>query len=230
VGQLLEAGAVVRVEQQLFSRTVWNAARSQILSMLEDYHELRPLKPGAPMEEVRQVVPGSIGPKIADALLQEMASCEEVVLRAGEVARWGFEPALSQAQKNLRNQLWENLSEAGLTPPDIKELSAMQTDQADVEGILRLMEADGAVVNIDGAFFFQRTAIEKAGRAVVAALGGETGLGPADFKKVLPVSRRHLLPILRYFDLTGVTTRKGDGRDVASAVPADWGTLEYPGK
>jgi selenocysteine-specific elongation factor len=198
--------------------------------MLEEYHRLKPLKPGAPLEEVRQVVPGRHGPRIAEALLQEMASREEVVIRAGEVARGGFAPSLSEEQARVRSHLRKTLSDAGITPPDVKELSATHADPTELDGILRLMEADGEVLNIDSVFFFERGVILEAGKAVVEALGGQKDLGPADFKKVLPVSRRHLLPVLRYFDLTGVTTRRGDGRDVASALPQDWGTPEEPGK
>jgi selenocysteine-specific elongation factor len=218
------------VEKDLFSRKIWDKGRDQILDMLEEYHRMKPLRPGAPLEEVRQVVPGGHGPKVAEALLQEMASSREVVVRAGEVARDGFEPSLSEAQESFRTRLRKMLSSAGLTPPDVKELAATNADPAEVDGILRLMEAEGEVLNIDGAFFFDKKAIVQAAEAVVRALGGEAGLGPADFKEVLPVSRRHLLPILRYFDLTGVTTRIGDGRDVASTLPPGWGTLERPGK
>jgi hypothetical protein len=183
------------------------------------------------MEEVRQVIPGSHGPKIAEAVLQDLASRHEVlVLRAGQVALQGFEPALSKPQKEVRTRLWETLSQAGLTPPDVKELITTHGEETEVEGILRLMEADGEILNIDGGFFFARKAVEEAGNAVVEALGGKRDLGPADFKEVLPISRRHLLPILRFFDLTGVTTRRGDGREVALALPAGWGTLESPEK
>jgi len=45
-------------------------------------------------------------------------------------------------------------------------------------------------------------------------LGGREGLGPADFRDVLPVSRKHLIPILNYFDGAGVTLRDADGRSV----------------
>ncbi len=225
--KLQEEGALVIVEGDLFSRNTWNEGRVRILSMLQDYHLRKPLKPGAPLEEVRQVIPGSHGPKIAEALLQDLSSQNEVlVLRAGQVALRNFEPALSRAQQGVRKRLGERLSQAGLTPPDLKELEAAHGEEPELEGILRLMEADGEILNIDGGFFFERRAVEEAGKAVVEALGGKTDLGPADFKDVLPVSRRHLLPILRYFDLTGVTTRKGDGREVASTLPAGWGTLD----
>ena len=47
-------------------------------------------------------------------------------------------------------------------------------------------------------------------------LGGRSGLGPADFREVVDVSRKHLIPILEYLDLLGVTVRQEHGR----AVPA----------
>jgi selenocysteine-specific elongation factor len=230
VGELERTGALVRVEEDLFSRSIWKDGRDQILEMLEEYHRKKPLRTGAPLEEVRQVVPGGRGPKLAEALLQEMVSCKEVVVRAGEAARGGFVPSLSEAQERSRTRLRETLSSTGLTPPDVKELAATHADPTEVDGILRLMEADGELLNLDGAFFFERKAIVQAAEAVVGALGGQVDLGPADFKEVLPVSRRHLLPILRYFDLTGVTTRRGDGRDVASTLPPGWGTLGRVGK
>ena len=50
-------------------------------------------------------------------------------------------------------------------------------------------------------------------------LGGQEGLGPADFRRVLPVTRKHLIPILGYLDGLGVTTRLETGRRVSAARP-----------
>ncbi len=229
VGELEKKGSLVKVDTELFSTETWDEGRDRVLSMLEEYHKLKPLRFGAPLEEVRQVVPGGHGPKVTDTLLEDLASSRELVIRTGTVARWGFEPTLTGPQRETRNQIREEVSRAGLAPPDIKELVATHGEEAEVEGILRLMEGEGEVLCIDGEFFFDREAILTAGSSVVEALGGRTDLGPADFKEVLPVSRRHLLPILRYFDLTGVTTRRGEGRDVSPALPARWGTQERPG-
>jgi len=52
-------------------------------------------------------------------------------------------------------------------------------------------------------------------------LGGREGLGPADFREVLPVTRKHLLPILVYLDTRGVTQRLDDGRRVSSGAPGE---------
>jgi hypothetical protein len=59
---------------------------------------------------------------------------------------------------------------------------------------------------------------------VVAALGGRSGLGPTDFRDVLGVTRKYLLPVLRYLDVKGVTTRLGEDRTVAEVLPDGWGT------
>lgn len=45
-------------------------------------------------------------------------------------------------------------------------------------------------------------------------LAGRSGLGPADFKAVAPVSRKHLIPILEHLDRVGVTVRTQQGRSV----------------
>jgi hypothetical protein len=59
-------------------------------------------------------------------------------------------------------------------------------------------------------------ALEAAAQAITETLAGRSGLGPADFREALPVSRRHLLPLLAHFDGIGVTLRRGTLRDVPS--------------
>ena len=59
------------------------------------------------------------------------------------------------------------------------------------------------------------------GRAerVATELAGAKGLGPSDFRELLPVTRKHLIPILSHFDQSGLTIRGPDGRDVAMRGP-----------
>ena len=40
---------------------------------------------------------------------------------------------------------------------------------------------------------------------------------PADFREVLPVSRKHLIPLLNFFDGAGVTLRDAEGRSVPAS-------------
>ncbi len=56
--------------------------------------------------------------------------------------------------------------------------------------------------------------LDAAGVRIAELLAGRTGLGPADFREALPVTRKHLIPLLNYFDGKGVTIRRGEGREV----------------
>jgi selenocysteine-specific elongation factor len=90
------------------------------------------------------------------------------------------------------------------------------------------MEREGEVLGLEGGLFFLRSAVEEAGAAVVRELGGKGGLGPADFREVFGLTRKYLLPLLRFMDTVGVTTRVGEDRRVAEALPPGWGDLLPP--
>jgi len=230
VSELQGAETLVLVEDRLFSKRIWGEGEDRVLSTLGDFHRKYPLKSGIPLEELRQVLPGSFGPKLAEAVIQRLGALGRLFLRKGTAGLSGFRPSLSDRQTSLRAQLQDLLTEGGLTPPSLRELGERLGDQSELEGILRLMEEAGDVVNLDAEFFFESDVVREAGRAVILGLAGSKDLGPADFREVLPVSRRHLLPLLRYFDLVGVTTRMGDGREVAIEIPDGWGTLKGPGR
>lgn len=208
----------------LFHRNVWEEGEERLLEGLRAFHEAEPLRPGLPLQEFRQRLPGAHGSTIADALLEALVDRGALRSRGGLVALAGFRPRLTPRQESLRKELRHRLREAGLAPPTLKELAEEVDTREEIRDILRLMEEDGDVLALEGDLYFWREAVREAGRDVVEALGGEGGLGPADFREVLDLTRKHLLPLLRHFDTEGITTRMGNERSVAGRVPADWGT------
>lgn len=223
---LLETRLALRAEGHLFSHFVVEAGRGRITAALVGFHETHPLRAGMPLEELRQVLPNNTGPGLPDQLIQEMAGEEELAMDGGLVRLSGFRRTLTPDQEVMREQLRAILREAGLSPPGLETLPRKQgMDEAELHDILRFMEAQGEVLGMEGGLFFWRPAVMEGGKQVVAALGGAEGLGPADFREVLGVTRKYLLPLLRYMDTEGVTTRFGDQRTVARALPEGWGTF-----
>jgi selenocysteine-specific elongation factor len=217
-------------DRRLFASTVWEEGSTIILSTIEAFHRREPLRPGHSLEELRQVLPGPRGPKLAEVLLQSLSDRDLIEIRRGFVSLAGFQPSLSPHQTALQKTLRDTLQDAGLSPPTLRELTAAVGPDEDVEGLLRHMEEVGEVVAVDGQLFFWGEAIYQAGRAVVDAFGGRSGLGPSDFRDVLPLTRKHLLPLLRYFDTVGITTRLDEERSVVDSPPRDWGTSGPAGK
>ena len=137
------------------------------------------------------------------------------------MSRSGYEPSLTPEQVAFREELLELYRQEGLAPPTVGELPDASRKNRDLWPVLKLLESEGHLVNLDDDLFADARAIAEAGGKVKSQMAGAKGLGPADFRDVLPVTRKHLIPILSYFDRTGLTLRKGDGREVVSQGGAD---------
>ena len=204
----------------LYSGTVAGEGRRLLQRRVAGYHQAQPLRPGLPLAEAREALPSGAGPELADALLAHLAEDGELEVRRELVREPGFEPTLTAEQEDVRSGLAEQYRAARLSPPSIRDLPAGLRDHPDLWPILKLLEQAGDIVVLNDDFFADADAVKRGARAVQERLGGRSGLGPADFREVLPVTRRHLLPLLACFDRRGITVRRGSGRDVpARPVP-----------
>lgn len=227
--KLLAEGIGAKVDAHLFSVTIWRLGGERVLRTLSKFHEDHPLRPGMPLQELRQVFPTGAGPGLGEAIIQRLFEEKELVLGKGLARLPAFSPRLSKDQARVREGLQTTLLKAGLSPPGLKELATgMEADPGETEKILRLMETEGEVLCLEGGLFFHRNAVGGGAARVVSALGGRSGLGPADFREVLGVTRKYLLPLLRYMDTVGITTRIDENRSVSESLPEGWGTSAPP--
>lgn len=223
--KLTEAEECWNVEGTLFGRSTWALGRSMMVDRLSSFHATEPLKPGLPIEELRQALPGQSGPGLSEGIMRALVAEGALEPRGGLVALAHYVPELDTRQLALQETIRATLGSARLSVPGLRELAETVGGRAEeVEAILKLMEAQGEVLGLEGSLFFLREAVETAGSELVETLGGKRDLGPADFREVLGVSRKFLLPILRYLDTVGVTTRLGESRSVEVSVPEGWGT------
>jgi selenocysteine-specific elongation factor len=199
----------VLLSQALIAQGVRNLEEA-----VDAFHVREPLRPGMDVETLRHALPREAHPALADALLERLVASTELVLREGVVSRPGFRVTLRPAQQALLATLEETYRSAGLAPPSLSDLTPELRESADLWPLLRLMESDGRLKRLDTELFIWTEALDGAGAQVRRVLGGRTGLGPADFKDALPVTRKHLLPILSYFDQVGLTLRTGSVREV----------------
>ena len=200
----------------LYSDAVVLEGSALLKSKIAAYHRAEPLRPGMPLELARQSLPRSAGPELADALLVRLVASGELDSRQDLVSEPGFKPRLSAEQERAKVELLGVYQSAGLSPPAIRDLPPELRSRSDLWPLLKLLEEAGSIVALTDEFFAGADAVANGARAVTSQLKGRSGLGPADFREILPVTRKHLLPLLAYFDSTGVTIRRGDGRDVVT--------------
>ncbi len=224
LGPLLEEGRAYQANGRLFAGQIRRRTREMLLEALGGFHEGWPLRQGMPLEELRQVVPGPMGERLAEGGLKELMEEGRIRREGGWAALAGFRIELSADQEALREDLRKQLARGGLAPPTIRELKEGVADASALEPVLQIMEEEGEVIILENELAFAAPAVREGGEAVIEALAGAEELGPADFREVLDLTRKHLLPLLRYFDTAGITTRLKETRRVAKTVPEGWGT------
>jgi selenocysteine-specific elongation factor len=222
--ELQAENRLFEVDGRFFAREIGNRAEAGILSRLEEFHRSNPLRTGLPLEELRQTLPGTHGPNLSEAILQDLSRTGRVEVQGGAARLASFRPVLSSEERSLKSNLVRVLESAELAPPTVKELARELGEPPALEPLLRILEEEGTLLHLDSELYFHRQVVHSAGSRLVREMAGKKDLGPARFRQVLPVTRKHLLPLLRYFDLVGVTTRMGEGRDVAAQEPDGWGT------
>jgi selenocysteine-specific elongation factor len=188
--------------------------RQRVLDEIRRVHLQEPFRPGAPLEALRALAPTGAPRGFTDVVLKAAAESGEAELREGAASLAGFQPSFSPEQQALRASLVGIYREAGLSPPTLDELPEQARSDPAFLALVRALEADGTLVALEPDLLVDAGSLDEGIRRTRDLLGGAGGLGPADFREALPVSRRYLLPLLRHLDRIGVTRNSGDVREV----------------
>ena len=204
---------------RLFDRSIVEAARTLMDDAVDAFHRDEPLRAGITAELLRQTVPTHDEGRLADVLLSEAVGSGSLEVQDSVVSRPGYEPIVAEGQRRVMDELLDLYREAGLAAPMVSELPETLRGRDDLWPLLKLLERRGHLVALENELFIDAEGFAAAAERVATELAGATGLGPADFRELLPVTRKHLIPILSHFDQTGLTTRGPDGRDVGTREP-----------
>jgi len=204
---------------RLFDGSIVEASQRLMDDAVDAFHRDEPLRAGIAVELLRQTVPAHDEGRLADVLLSEAVTSGSLEVQDSVVSRPGYEPVISDRQQDVMDELLDLYRNAGLAAPMVSELPETIRDRDDLWPLLKLLERRGHLVALEKELFVDSEEFFAATERVATELAGATGLGPADFREVLPVTRKHLIPILSHFDQTGLTTRGPDGRNVGKREP-----------
>jgi selenocysteine-specific elongation factor len=216
VEEALAGEEVLAIRSRVFARECVETMTTAVIATVDGIHAREPLQPWLERSEVRSAIrAGDAG--LIEYALEVAIERGDLVVAGNRIKRTGFQAILSARQAELRSAILSALALAGLAAPSVDELGP--ADQ--VRPLLRLLELDGLVRAVAPTLYLDAEALTAAVDRTRLELGGRSGLSPAEFRSTLPVSRKHLIPILEYFDRQGITVRDGDLRRVAAASEAE---------
>jgi selenocysteine-specific elongation factor len=223
VHALAESAAARRSGDRVWSPAVWADVESRVLTSLDEFHAREPLHPGLTREELRRALPPALPVVLLERVTAELVADGRAALREGVLARPGFLPELDASATALQAALLEFIGPAGLEVPAVADYPPALAGAPALWPLLRLLERDGTLVALAPGHFVLAGTLRTAVRDLKAQLEDRETLRPADFRSVLGLSRKHLLPLLEYLDRAGVTRRLGEVRRWADAAPAPIG-------
>jgi selenocysteine-specific elongation factor len=202
------------VANTLLAGDVLERAERDVLALVDRYHRDRPLDPGLPLETVRGAFRDSA---LADAAVQALHAEGHVEVDGAIMRRAGFASTLSADDDRLAARLRTVLRTAGaqgLTEQELQDHIPGGRARELAEYELR----QGRVVRIGRGRYYDAESLERLRGMILGVIRDRQCATPAELRDATGLTRKYLIPVLEWMDVTGATVREGDSRRLGPAV------------
>ncbi|MBT8487770.1 MAG: selenocysteine-specific translation elongation factor [Gemmatimonadetes bacterium] len=199
---------------RVFGPRVADEARAQILLAVEAAHQADSLLAVVSTAAARGGIPAWVSGELADAVLTRMTDEGLLETADGGVRVPGHRVELSADQEAASERIVTLLRDGALGPPFLSDFPEEVRARADFRPLLRRLHDTGEVRQVAEEYYVAAEELDAAIDRVRSTLGGKGRLGPSDFREALPVTRKHLIPLLNHLDGLGITLRTPEGREV----------------
>jgi selenocysteine-specific elongation factor len=193
----------------------------RVIRALRRLHAARPRQSAIPRSHLMAELPDLSNDTLISGVIERLKACGAVTCDSRTVSLTGYKPKLSQAERQLKQDLADALCRGGFGPPDVTELmSAAGQRGAVVPELLALLVAEETAIEIGSGLFLAVEHEMELRRRASERLANSSGLTMAELRDLLGTTRKYAVPIGEYLDRIGLTYRDGDVRRLATAEPA----------
>jgi selenocysteine-specific elongation factor len=206
---------IVRIGDRLYPAARARRAESDALEAVACHHEAFPLQPGLPLGAFRKACGGD---EMAEHVRSVLEAQGTLQVHGGAVRLAEHDPALEGANAKGGAQLHDLLVTAGphgLTLAEIQQ----QIDAASAVELAEHFVRTNTAVRVGSDRYYGRVALDEVVATVVRYLSSAESSTPAEFRELLWLSSKYLIPLLEWMDSQGITVRAGDGRRLGPKAP-----------
>jgi selenocysteine-specific elongation factor len=208
VHDLVEQSGAFLGAHNLFAPLAVEQVMASVRRIIAEYEIRAPLALGVPARTLREGLHAN--EELVDIAIREMTTAGEIETSGPHVSRTGWAPSPSELDVKVIDQVAHDICAGSQEPPSVGELVSRYGSS--VPGLLRFLERQGRVVQVETDRYYDRSALE----AMIVRLKNGLVPGkvyvPAQLRDVLGFSRKYLIPFLEFCDRNGITERRGDGR------------------
>lgn len=199
--------------RQWFSREAFNELLEACLSRTEELHRKEPLKSSFSRNALLTGWSKELTPRVVNRVLDQLCKTNKLVQEGDGLRLSSHKVVLAGDQAGLRQKLLAAHQEAGITPPNAKDVLA-SLDVNDKVGtpILRLLCEEGNLIKIREGLYYHSEALTEILSRVRQWFETHENLDITDLREILGISRKYLIALLEYMDNAQITVRVGDKR------------------
>ncbi|OFW28430.1 MAG: selenocysteine-specific translation elongation factor [Acidobacteria bacterium RIFCSPLOWO2_02_FULL_65_29] len=200
----------------------WQRQVNSLLETLRDFHEASPLAPGMELEQLRDALVFPTTPKVFRALVDRLAA-DGVVAREASLLRLAQHAVRPKGDDSMIiDKIQALLSATPMTPPALGEIETrLGIGRARLSDLMRAMERNHQIVRVAPDLYFLKDRVDEIARTLREHCSGDRDVTPGAFRDMAGTTRKYAIPLLEYFDRTGLTVRVGDVRRLKRASAPD---------
>jgi selenocysteine-specific elongation factor len=191
---------------------IFDESASTCCGILADFHRSEPLKAGISREELKSRL-RPLHPRAFPALLEHLEKDGKIAVDRDLVRLSAHRITLRSDQEEMRRKVEAYYFDVNLRPP---VLSSIEQETAitsqDLKETIGLLQREGVLAKISEDLFLHRDRIAALRDRLVSYLGEHGKIDMQKFKEISGLSRKYTIPIMEYFDRSGVTIRVEDHR------------------
>ena len=184
------------------SHEAFDRIGGQAVAHVRSYQSSHSLDPGLPLTTLRTAL--RLDHRFVDELVDELARRRVVVADGAVVRTPDFKPMILAPE---RDQILQELKEAGASPPTVSQLSA-----AFGADMVRALVRSGDLVQVSPDYVYTAEWVDQVKEALRSRVAGAGPFTVAEFRDLIGTTRKFAVPFLEYLDRTGFTARQGDVR------------------
>ncbi|MGA7194667.1 MAG: selenocysteine-specific translation elongation factor [Anaerolineales bacterium] len=204
--ELIADGRLVALEDNLIiAQTLLNDMQIKIQTLLDDYHNQFPLRPGIPREELKSRL--KLLPRVFNSIVTQFAKRKLLMEFDSIIAKPGHEIRFDNSQQAQVERLMQKFAQNPYAPPSIKEC------KADVgEEIFNALIELNQLVAVSSEVVFRKQDYDLMVERIKETLESKKQISLAEARDLFNTSRKYVQALLEYLDAIGVTMRAGDYR------------------
>ena len=206
---LLDNGSLVALNgpQNILPADTLQRMKASVSETLSAYHSQNPLRLGMPREQLKSQL--AIPSGLFDMLIRQMSEEQVLVAFNAKVRLAEHDVRFAEEQQTAVDKLIRRFREQPTTPPSLKQcIETIGEDLTDA-----LIETGQLVQPAEDVVFLPST-FEEMQNAVVKHIREKGSITLAELRDKFSTSRKYAVAVLEYLDSTGVTIRKGEGRQL----------------